>query len=212
MANIKIVERKKLAVEKLANEIEKAEIVLFTGYRGINVEQDTNLRKAIREANGTYEVVKNNIAKRACEKLNIEFDDEVFVGPTAVIIANEDYLGVLKVIYNFSKDNDFYILKSGLIESEIKSVEELQVLAKLPSREELLGMLAGTLLSTISKLAVAVNEVKNKKEEGSDAKEEEKVEEEKTEEPKEEEAKEEKAEEAKEEKTEEVKEEKENKE
>lgn len=208
MANVKIVERKKQAVEKLAESMKKAEIVLFTNYRGITVEQDTVLRREVRKVKGTYEVVKNNIAKRACEKLNISIDDEVFAGPTAVIIADEEYLGVLKAIYKFAKENDFYVFKTGIIESEVKTVEELEVLAKLPSREELLGMLAGTLLSTISKFAVAVNEVKKKKEEEGDSAEtkEEKVEEkveEKAEEVKEEEKETEKIEELKEDKKEE---------
>lgn len=170
MANVKIVERKKQAVKSLVEEIKKAEIVLLTNYRGITVEEDTKLRKNVRENGGSYKVIKNNIAKRAFEELKIDFDDEVFINPTAIIIANENYLSTLKTIYKFSKDNEYYVIKAGTIEGEVKTIEELQTLAKLPSRQELMGMLAGTLLSTISKLAVAVNEVKNKKEETNDEK------------------------------------------
>lgn len=170
MANVKIVERKKQAVKSLVEEIKKAEIVLLTNYRGITVEEDTKLRKNVRENGGSYKVIKNNIAKRAFEELKIDFDDEVFINPTAIIIANENYLSTLKTIYKFSKDNEYYVIKAGTIDGEVKTIEELQTLAKLPSRQELMGMLAGTLLSTISKLAVAVNEVKNKKEETNDEK------------------------------------------
>lgn len=168
MANVKIVERKKQAVEKLIEEIKSAELVLLTNYRGITVAADTELRKSVRENGGTYEVVKNNIAKRAFENLNISMDENVFKEPTAIIIAKENYLGTLKTIYKYTEANDFYVIKAGTIEGELKTIEDLQVLAKLPSRQELMGMLAGTLLSTISKLAVAVNEVKNKKESGEE--------------------------------------------
>lgn len=196
MANVKIVEKKKKEVEVLSKQIEKAEIVLLANYRGITVDLDTKLRREIREHNGTYEVVRSNAVKRAFAKLDITVDENVFEGPTAIIIADENYLGVLKTIYKFSKENDFYVLKAGMIEGQIKTIEELSVLAQLPSREELLGMLAGTLLSTIQKLAIAVNEVQKVKEKGVEVKEESK-----------EEAKEEVKEETKE--VEEVKEEKE---
>lgn len=176
MANVKIVEKKKKEVEVLSKQIEKAEIVLLANYRGITVDLDTKLRREIREHNGTYEVVRSNAVKRAFAKLDITVDENVFEGPTAIIIADENYLGVLKTIYKFSKENDFYVLKAGMIEGQIKTIEELSVLAQLPSREELLGMLAGTLLSTIQKLAIAVNEVQNVKEKGVEVKEENKEE------------------------------------
>lgn len=176
MANVKIVEKKKKEVEVLSKQIEKAEIVLLANYRGITVDLDTKLRREIREHNGTYEVVRSNAVKRAFAKLDITVDENVFEGPTAIIIADENYLGVLKTIYKFSKENDFYVLKAGMIEGQIKTIEELSVLAQLPSREELLGMLAGTLLSTIQKLAIAVNEVQKVKEKGVEVKEENKEE------------------------------------
>lgn len=176
MANVKIVEKKKKEVEVLSKQIEKAEIVLLANYRGITVDLDTKLRREIREHNGTYEVVRSNAVKRAFAKLDITVDENVFEGPTAIIIADENYLGVLKTIYKFSKENDFYVLKAGMIEGQIKTIEELSVLAQLPSREELLGMLAGTLLSTIQKLAIAVNEAQKVKEKGVEVKEENKEE------------------------------------
>ena len=75
-----------------------------------------------------------------------------------------DYLEPLKAIYKFSKDNEFYKIKGGIIEGKIVSTEELITLAKLPSRQELLGMLAGGLLGTISKFAVAIDQVRMQKE------------------------------------------------
>ena len=90
--------------------------------------------------------------------------DELLVGPTAVVMNNEDYLEAAKTIYNFSKDNDFYKIKGGVIEGKVMSAEEIITLAKLPSKETLIGMLAGALLGNITKLAVALNEVKKQQE------------------------------------------------
>ena len=90
--------------------------------------------------------------------------EDVLVGPTAVIMNNEDYLDTAKAIYEFSKKNDFYKIKGGIIDGKIMSVEEIITLAKLPSKETLISMLAGALLGNISKLAVALNEVKKQQE------------------------------------------------
>ena len=76
----------------------------------------------------------------------------------------EDYLEPLKAIYNFSKDNDYYKIKGGVVDGKVMTAEELITLAKLPSRETLLSMLAGALLGNISKLAVALDQVKVQKE------------------------------------------------
>ena len=81
---------------------------------------------------------------------------------------NEDYLEAAKAIYNYSKDNDFYKIKGGVIEGKVMTAEEIITLAKLPSRETLLSMLAGALLANISKVAVALNEVKKQKEEAGE--------------------------------------------
>ena len=77
---------------------------------------------------------------------------------------NDDYLETAKTIYNYSKDNDFYKIKGGVIDGKVMTAEEIITLAKLPSRETLLSMLAGALLGNISKLAVALDQVKVQKE------------------------------------------------
>ena len=76
----------------------------------------------------------------------------------------EDYLEPLKAIYNYSKDNEFYKIKGGIIEGKVMTAEEIITLAKLPSRQELLAKLAGALLGNITKLAVALDQVKAQKE------------------------------------------------
>ncbi len=164
MASEKILAQKEKEVNELAEKIKESKIVLLTDYRGISVESVTSLRAELRKSNSEYKVIKNNITRRALAKCEYEGLDDLLVGPTAVIMNNEDYLEAAKAIYNFTKDNDYYKIKGGIIEGKVMSTEEIITLAKLPSKETLIGMLAGALLGNISKLAVALNEVKSQKE------------------------------------------------
>ena len=166
MANEKIIELKKQEVTKLAERFKKANIILLTDYRGINAEDVTKLRKDLGNVDAEYSVIKNNIIRRAFEEMGIKDFESELVGPTAVITCESDYLATSKVIYNFIKENDYYTLKAGMIEGVVKTKEEIFTLAQLPSREELLSKLAGVLLANISKLAVALDQVKQQKESG----------------------------------------------
>ena len=168
MASEKILNQKKEEVTKLAEEMKNAKLILLTDYRGINVTDVTDLRTNLRNTNATYRVIKNNIIRRALQEAGIEGLEDKLVGPTAVIMSNKDYLEPSKAIYTFSKDNDYYKIKGGVIEEKVMEAEEIITLAKLPSREVLLSMLAGALLGNISKIAVALNEVKKQKEEAGE--------------------------------------------
>lgn len=164
MASEVILKQKEEEVKALAEKIKDAKLVLLADYRGISVEAVTGLRNTLRDAKSEYKVIKNNIIKRALDANGESGLDEVLEGPTAIVIAEEDYVDPLKAIYNFSKENDFYKIKGGIVEGKIMTAEELIALAKLPSRQELLGMLAGGLLGTISKFAVALDQVRMQKE------------------------------------------------
>jgi len=164
MASEKAINQKKEEVSKLAESMKDAKLILLTDYRGINVADVTNLRKDLRNVNAEYRVIKNNITKRALAECKIEGLDEKLEGPTAVIMTNEDYLEATKVIYKFSKDNEYYKIKGGVIEGKVMTTEEIITLAKLPSKQDLLSMLAGGLLANISKLAVALEQVRLQKE------------------------------------------------
>ena len=164
MASEKILNQKKEEVSKLAEKMKEAKIVLLADYRGINVENVTSLRAELRNTNSEYKVIKNNIIRRALEECGITGLEEQLVGPTAVIMNNEDYLDAAKAIYNFTKDNEYYKIKGAVIEGKVMTAEEVITLAKLPSKETLLSMLAGALLGNISKLAVALDQVKVQKE------------------------------------------------
>ena len=108
MASEKILNQKKEEVTKLANKMKEAKLVLLTDYRGINVEDVTELRAELRKTNAEYSVIKNNITRRALAEAGIEGLEDKLVGPTAVIMSNEDYLEPAKAFYNFTKNYDFF--------------------------------------------------------------------------------------------------------
>lgn len=163
MASEKILQEKQAQVSALATKMKEAKLILLAEYRGINVADVTEMRSKLRKVNAQYSVIKNNITRRALAECKIEGLDEQLVGPVAIIMSNEDYLEPSKIIYEFSKENDFYKIKGGVIEGKVVSAEEIITLAKLPSRQTLIAQLAGALLGNISKLAVALDQVQKQK-------------------------------------------------
>ena len=163
MASENILKQKEEEVSKLAEKLKEAKIILLTDYRGINVADVTKLRADLRNTNSEYKVIKNNIIKRALDANGESGLDDLLEGPTAIVIGTEDYLEPSKVIYNFSKNNEFYKIKGGIIEGKVMTAEEIITLAKLPSRQELMAKLAGALLGNITKLAVALDAVREQK-------------------------------------------------
>lgn len=164
MANEKTIALKQAKVDELAKEMKEAKIVLLADYRGITVTDVTKLRADLRNANAEYKVIKNNIIRRALDANGEKELDSALEGPVALVISKEDYLAPAKVIYNFTKEHDFYKIKGGIVEGKVMTAEEIITLAKLPSRQELLAKLAGSLLGNITKLAVLLDQVKAQKE------------------------------------------------
>ena len=164
MASEKALKQKEELVKALAERMKSAKVIILTDYRGINVADVTYLRADLRNTNSEYKVIKNNIIKRALDMNGESALDDLLTGPTAVLMGDEDYLEPSKVLYNFAKDNDFYKIKGGIIDGKVMTAEEIITLAKLPSKQELLAKLAGALLGNITKLAVALDQVKTQKE------------------------------------------------
>jgi len=164
MASETIIKQKEEQVKQLAEKIKEAKVVILTDYRGITVEDVTKLRADLRAVNAEYLVIKNNITRRALAECKIEGLDDALIGPTALIIGKEDYLQPAKAVYSYTKEHDFYKIKSAVLEGKSISAEEIITLAKLPSKEELIAKLAGALLGNITKLAVAVDQVRQQKE------------------------------------------------
>ena len=164
MASEKSINEKKEEVSKLAEKMKEAKLILLTDYRGINVADATELRSTLRNLNTEYRVIKNNITRRALKECELDGLDDKLEGPTAVIMTAEDYLEPTKAIYKFTKENDYYKIKGGVIEGKVMTTEEIVTLAKLPSKQDLLSMLAGGLIANISKFAVALEQVRLQKE------------------------------------------------
>ena len=168
MASKAAIAAKEQSVKELAERIKASKLVLLVEFIGTNVADDTVLRKDLREAGALKTVKKNNIIKRALNANGEAGLDEILVGTSAIITSEEDYLAPLKIVYKFSKTHENYKIKCGMIDGKVISAEDLLVLAQLPSKEELLSKLAGSLLGIITKLAVAVDQVRIKKEEGAE--------------------------------------------
>lgn len=164
MASENILKQKEQEVKELAAKLKEAKVVLLTDYRGITVSDVTKLRADLRETKAEYKVIKNNIIKRALDANGENELDSLLEGPTALVIGNEDYLEPSKVIYNFTKTNEYYKIKGGFIDGKVMTAEEIITLAKLPSRQELIAKLAGALLGNITKLAATLDQVRIQKE------------------------------------------------
>lgn len=166
MANAKVLAQKQSDIAELKEKFEKSKLVILTDYRGINVEDITKIRADLRKANCEYKVAKNTALKFAAKEANLEGITDLLEGPTAITFSYEDYVEPAKVLYNYAKDSEFYKIKGGVMDGKVISVDEVLKLAKLPSREMLLTQLATVLLANIRNVAVVLDQVRQKQEEG----------------------------------------------
>jgi large subunit ribosomal protein L10 len=157
--------KKAQEVEVVTAKLKEAASVVVVDYRGLTVEQVTDLRKQLRDANIEMKVIKNGILRRAAEAAGLEGMEDVFVGPTAVAFSNEDVVAPAKIMNDFAKNADKLEIKGGIIEGNVSSVEEIVALAKLPSREGLLSMLLSVLQAPVRNVAYSVKAVSDSKEE-----------------------------------------------
>ena len=172
----KAIEAKKLIVLEIKEKFEKAQGIIFYDYRGLNVDEVTQLRNQFRAAGVEYHVIKNSMLRRAADMLEIKGLDEYLTGPTAVAFGFGDPVAPAKVLTEFIKKLKKQTeIKSGLLNGKVITVAGSQSLADLPSREQLMAQLAGTLNAPItgfarslsgiiSKLGYALNAVKEQKE------------------------------------------------
>jgi len=157
------VEIKQPIVDEIKANIDGAASVVLVDYLGLTVEQDTQLRRATREANLIYKVYKNTLIKRAIE--GTEFADlaQDLEGATAVVISKDDATAPARVIAEFAKKADKLALKSGVVEGTYYDKAGIQVISAIPSREVLLSRLVGSLQSPIANLARVINQVAEQK-------------------------------------------------
>ena len=133
------------AVEDIKQRIDGAQAVFLTEYRGLSVKAQQTLRRSLRASGAEYKVVKMSLAQIAANELgHAEVADEM-VGPTAIAFANADAVATAKALSDFAKDHEAFVLKSGLLSGQYLAPEQVLELAKLPSRDELLGRIAGAM-------------------------------------------------------------------
>ncbi len=154
-------EEKKAVVAEVAEQFKAAQAAVLAEYRGLTVAQMTELRKKARQSQVYLRVVKNTLAERAVQGSTFEVLRDKFSGPLALAIS-KDPVAVAKLLSEFAKDNDKLQIRVGAMSGKLMSLEQVQALAKLPSREQLLATLAGTLQAPIVKLARTLNEVPSK--------------------------------------------------
>ena len=164
-----VIAKKSEIVDGLAKKFQDSVSVVVVNYRGVTVEEVTELRKQLREAGVEFRVVKNTYLKRAADKVGYEGLDETFTGPTAVAFSSEDVVAPARILAKFAKDIDALELKGGIIEGKVASLDEIQEIAKLPNREGLLSMLVSVLQAPVRNFAYAVKAVADSKEENGDA-------------------------------------------
>ena len=151
-------EQKQAVVSEIAAQLAKAQAVIVAENRGLPVEVVTGLRAKARKAGLYLRVLKNTLARRAVKGTPFEKLAEQMSGPLMYGIAQDPVAGA-KVLSEFAKDNELFVIKGGAMPNAVMSVKDVKALATMPSREELLAKLAGTLQAPIVKLVRTMNEV-----------------------------------------------------
>lgn len=165
MPSVKILEKKKKAVQELRKELENAKSIVFTDYMGLNVAQDTEMRTAFRQEGLKYRVIKNTITTRVFDALGLEEMKAILFGPTAVAYSHDDPVLAPRLVAKYRDQYKKFTIKGGVIDGEAISVEEIEKLAKIPALPILHGQLVSTLLFPISSLAITLNLLAQKAEE-----------------------------------------------
>ena len=171
MPSKKILEAKKAKVEQLTDLIKASISGVLVDYKGITVEEDTKLRKELREAGVNYFVEKNTMLARAFKNCGIEGFDEVLNGTTALAISNDDQTAPARILGAFAEkagDAKFF-LKAGYVEGEVYDQAGVTALSKIPSKDVLLAQLVGSLQGPIQKLAATVQAIVDKENGGEAA-------------------------------------------
>ena len=161
-------------ISSLKSEFAEAGNAFVVSFQGLTVEKDQQLRRQLREAQLSYKVVKNTLARRALEDTPLKSISNEFTGPTAVAYSKNDPVSLAKVLSKFAKENSQFTFKAGIVEGRVISIKDVDALATMPSKEELVSKvmfllnsqaqrLATALAGTARNLAVVINEIAKQK-------------------------------------------------
>ena len=154
-------EQKQATVSEVQTKLQGAQAVIVAEYRGLDVGRVTQLRSKARKSGLYLRVLKNTLARRAVQGTPFEKLSDQMVGPLMYGISPDPVAGA-KVLSEFAKENELFVIKAGAMPGSVMSVQEIKALAALPSREQLIAMLLGTLQAPMAKLARTLNEVPGK--------------------------------------------------
>ncbi len=155
MANKEVLDKKKNVVSEITEKVKDSSSIIFFDYRGLSDEEITEIRKKLRETNSDMKIYKNTLTKRALDDLNLTID-ECVAGPNAIAFG-KDVVSPIKVLSEYSKKNQLLVIKGGIVEGKISTLDVISKLASIPSREVLLTMLAGSMIGIVKDLSIALN-------------------------------------------------------
>ena len=156
------VELKKPIVDEISASIKDAQSVVLVDYRGLTVEQDTQLRKNMREAGLTFKVYKNTFMNFAFKGTQFEGLSEYLEGPSAIAISTEDATAPARLLSEFAKTADKLEIKAGVVEGTVYDAKGMAAIASIPSRDTLISRLLGSLQSPVTNFARVINQVAEK--------------------------------------------------
>ena len=157
-----LIEQKKAVVADLVEKIKKAQSGVLVQYQGITVENDTKMRAELREAGVDYVVAKNTLIRLAVEGTALAEMDEQLNGTTAVATSTEDYVAAAKILSKFAEKNDNFKIKAGFLDGELISLEKVDSLAKLPSKEQLLATVCMAFQAPMASFARVIQAIVDK--------------------------------------------------
>lgn len=155
---------KEAKVVEIKEKFEKAQSVILASYQGLTVEEDTTLRKSLREEGVEYKVYKNSLVILAAKELGMEGIEEYLEGPVSIAFGYEDATAPARILFDFAKSHKKLELKAGIVDSVIYNKEQVEKLATIPSKEVLIAKLLGSFKAPLSSFAYLVNAIKEKKE------------------------------------------------
>ena len=154
---------KEQKVAEIKEKLEKAQAIVLTKYQGLTVEEDTKLRKSLREAGVEYRVYKNTLVTLAAKELGIEGITEYLEGPVSIAFGYDDVTAPARILNDFAKDHKALELKAGVIDGELYDVDKIKQLATIPSKEVLIAKLLGSIKSPISSFARVLSAIADSK-------------------------------------------------
>lgn len=163
------VELKAPIVDEIKGYVADAKSVVLVDYRGLTVEQDTRLRKTLREAGVVYKVYKNTMLHLAFDGTDYAQLDKDLEGPTAIAFGIEDETAPARILHNFSKEAEALEIKSAMVDGEYYDQDAVKVLATIPSKDELISKLLGSLQSPITNFARVVKQIAEAQGEAAEA-------------------------------------------